>query len=315
MALDTPATIAVLGAGPIGLETALYARFLGYEVNVYERGEVGDNVQQWQHVQLFTPFGQNSTPLGLAALAAQDENFTPRDKHDLISGRQWLDEYLLPLARTDLLSGNIHTNTTVLGVGRTESLKHDPPSEDRGDEVFRLLLRNAAGQEFTEEADIVIDCTGVFGNNNPLGVGGIPALGEAQHQAKIVFGLPDILGEDRGRFAGRRVLVVGSGYSAATNVVSLLELDGSEITWATRQDNNPPITMIEDDALASRATLARAANEAVQQQRVVLLTGVQITQLDHDETHDTWDVSFQRWEGDEQGEEVSAKQWQQSLRS
>ena len=34
MALDTPASIAVLGAGPIGLEAALYARFLGYDVQI-----------------------------------------------------------------------------------------------------------------------------------------------------------------------------------------------------------------------------------------------------------------------------------------
>jgi len=38
MALDPPARIAVLGAGPIGLEAALYGRFLGYDVDVYERG-------------------------------------------------------------------------------------------------------------------------------------------------------------------------------------------------------------------------------------------------------------------------------------
>ena len=42
MAIDTPARIAVLGAGPIGLEAALYARFLGYDVDVYERGKVAD---------------------------------------------------------------------------------------------------------------------------------------------------------------------------------------------------------------------------------------------------------------------------------
>ena len=46
MMVDTPATIAVLGAGPIGLEAALYGRFLGYAVNVYERGRVGDNLRR-----------------------------------------------------------------------------------------------------------------------------------------------------------------------------------------------------------------------------------------------------------------------------
>ena len=34
MAIDTPARLAILGAGPIGLEAALYARFLGYDVDV-----------------------------------------------------------------------------------------------------------------------------------------------------------------------------------------------------------------------------------------------------------------------------------------
>jgi len=35
--------LAVLGAGPIGLEMALYARRLGYPVTVYERGRVGQH--------------------------------------------------------------------------------------------------------------------------------------------------------------------------------------------------------------------------------------------------------------------------------
>ncbi|MEX0711597.1 MAG: NAD-binding protein, partial [Pirellulales bacterium] len=72
MAIDTPARIAVLGAGPIGLEAALYGRYLGYDVDVYERGGVARNLLDWGHVRLFTPFGGNRTALALAALAAQD---------------------------------------------------------------------------------------------------------------------------------------------------------------------------------------------------------------------------------------------------
>jgi len=45
MSLDSP-TIAILGAGPIGLESALYGRFLGYDVHVYEREEIGFHVLQ-----------------------------------------------------------------------------------------------------------------------------------------------------------------------------------------------------------------------------------------------------------------------------
>ena len=71
MAVDTPARIAILGAGPIGVETALYARFLGYDVDLYERQEVAANLLRWGHVRMFSPFSWNSSPLGLAALAAQ----------------------------------------------------------------------------------------------------------------------------------------------------------------------------------------------------------------------------------------------------
>ena len=59
MAIDTPARLAILGAGPIGLEAALYARFLGYDVVVYETGDVAASVRQWGQVRMFTPFGMN----------------------------------------------------------------------------------------------------------------------------------------------------------------------------------------------------------------------------------------------------------------
>ena len=47
MSVETPAKLAILGAGPIGLEAALYARFLGYEVEVFDRGAVAEHVRRW----------------------------------------------------------------------------------------------------------------------------------------------------------------------------------------------------------------------------------------------------------------------------
>ena len=70
MTKSSPATIAILGAGPIGLEAALYARYLGYSVQVYERHEVAGHVKRWGHIRMFTPFQMNCSSLGLAALAA-----------------------------------------------------------------------------------------------------------------------------------------------------------------------------------------------------------------------------------------------------
>ncbi len=51
--------LAILGAGPVGLEAALYAATLQLPFTVYERGRVGEHLQQWGHVRLCTPFGMN----------------------------------------------------------------------------------------------------------------------------------------------------------------------------------------------------------------------------------------------------------------
>src|SRR4051794_23852077 len=58
--------VAVIGAGPIGIEAALYAKACGSQVTVYDRGPIGEHVRRWGHVRMFTPFGMNSTALGLA---------------------------------------------------------------------------------------------------------------------------------------------------------------------------------------------------------------------------------------------------------
>ena len=52
----TPRKIAIIGGGPIGLEAALYARTLGHEVVVYERGDTAESVKSWSFVRLFSPW-------------------------------------------------------------------------------------------------------------------------------------------------------------------------------------------------------------------------------------------------------------------
>ncbi|MCA9228235.1 MAG: hypothetical protein KDA47_21580 [Planctomycetales bacterium] len=271
MAIDTPATIAVLGAGPIGLEAALYARFLGYDVLVFDRGDVAENPRHgWGHVRMFTPFHMNRSTLGLAALAAHDRDYRPPDDMSYLTGREWAEHYLAPLAGTDLLSDHLRLHTTVLAVGKETFLKHESPGDEvRGDEGFRILTRTADGQQQIHRADVVIDTTGVFGNPNSLGAGGIPAIGERQLRTQIEFGLPDLLGSARADHAGRRVLLIGAGYSAATNVVALAELareaPGTEVTWITRreadQPGSGPIQRFENDRLHERDQLARRANK------------------------------------------------------
>jgi hypothetical protein len=164
MAVDTPARIVVIGAGPIGLEAALYARFLGYEVAIYERGRVAENVQRWGQSTLSNPWRMNVTSLGLAALRAQDSLWTPPAGDTLLTGRDWAAQYLVPLSQTDLLADHLYERTEVLAVDRitdaeretheTDDAEHDPPE-------FTVRVRDASGRERRDTAHVVIDASGV----------------------------------------------------------------------------------------------------------------------------------------------------------
>jgi thioredoxin reductase len=257
---DTP-RIAVLGAGPIGLEAALYARPLQLPVTVYERGRPGEYLRRWGHVRLFSPFGMNVTPLGRAALLAdKPQRDLPADA-DCVTGREHVACYLEPLAQSAALRDCLRLGVQVVQVGRRGLLKDDMKREGQ---PFRLLLRDAKGRETVEEADVVLDCTGTYGQHRWLGEGGIPAPGEAAAEAQIAYGLPDVLGEKKADYAGRSVLVVGGHYSAATTVCSLAALaEQNASTWAiwlARCGHSQPIKRLTSDPLKERDRLAVRAN-------------------------------------------------------
>ncbi len=266
MAVDTPARIAVLGAGPIGIEAALYARFLGYDVDIYERGNVADNILRWGHVRMFSPFGMNRSTLGLAALRAQDESYVPPGDDEILTGLDYADRYLMRLSQTDLMVDHLKLGIEVVSVGRPELLKGEAiGTEDRADTDFRILCRDSAGAEFVATAEVVIDTTGVFGNPNWAGEGGLPAIGERAAREHIEYDVPDVLGSARSQYADRKTLVIGAGYSAATTVAALAKLaeqaPDTQVTWLVRQTTDAgPIPPIANDRLPERAALAVEAN-------------------------------------------------------
>jgi thioredoxin reductase len=252
--------IAVLGAGPIGLEAALYARHLGFAVTVYERGQVADSLRRWGHVRLFSPFEWNSTPLGRAALRGAN---LPGD-NDCITGVQYANSYLTPLSQCELLKGNIQTETQVIQVGRSNLLKTDSPGESkRGEEPFRLLVRKGQAERI-DEADIVLDCTGTYTQHRWMGEGGIPAVGEMISEPNLCYQLDDILGAKKAQYASKSILLVGSCYSAATSACLLARLAEQHpdmwVVWLARGPRKQPLPRIPNDSLKERDRLAVRAN-------------------------------------------------------
>lgn len=163
MAVDTPAMIAVIGAGPIGLEAALYARFLGYDAQVIERGRVAEQLLRWGDVRFETPWKLIASPLGLAALRAQDANWQTPAEDELLTAAELANVYYLPLAATDLLASQLLTETEVVAIERPPLAPGEVVEED--DVLgFKLRISDAAGEREIE-ADVVIDASGLLAHD------------------------------------------------------------------------------------------------------------------------------------------------------
>lgn len=249
--------IAIVGAGPVGLEAALYASTLGHRVTVFERGVVGQHVREWGHVRLFSKFEINRS--SLAARTLNETGVALPDDGEYQDGRAYVERYLEPLAQSAALRGTVRERTEVLAIGRDRLLKRDLIGGDRQSHPFRLLVRKN-GAESTETADVVLDCSGTWRHANALGNGGIPAPGEEAAAALIRYRLDDIRGADRARYEGKRVILVGAGHSAATALDQLRQLDGTTTLWVWNGAGPQPYTLYENDPLPERDRLGRLGN-------------------------------------------------------
>jgi hypothetical protein len=259
--------IAILGSGPTGLEAALAAAESGFPFTVYEAApEVAGNVRAWGHVRLFTPWELNVSPrmrrhLAAAGIEPPDGAQSP---NDCPTGRELVEKLLAPLAGLPSIAPHLRLGTRVLAIGREGLLKHEEiATPERGRRPFRLLLAGPDGREWTENAAIVIDATGTYGNPNRLGDGGIPAPGERslEGDGAIRRTIPDFQRE-AADWAGKTVLLAGAGHSAQTAARDLAALaqdaPGTRVIWALR-GGAPSWGTHEGDPLPERARLAADA--------------------------------------------------------
>ena len=270
ISLEAPASIAIIGAGPIGLEAALYGKFLGYNVTVLERGDVAANVADWKHVSMFTPFQMLHSPLARQAIQTQDaDHVFPKDG-ELVTGEQWREKYLLPLAKSDLLRKCVRKNCRVVSIGRSRFRKHRSiGSLERLESAFTVVWQDPEGSHVSDEFDFVLDASGSYGNVAPWGPGGTPARGEIELRkqretdetlaSRLLLNVPEMNGPD---WSGQRVLVLGDGFSAATTIQQLMQHDPTQLIWLSDQTVgiDGPLLPIEDDPLPARLALSEQVN-------------------------------------------------------
>jgi Pyridine nucleotide-disulphide oxidoreductase len=278
--MEQAKTVAIIGGGPVGLAAAAHVFERGLMPIVLEAGPaVGHAIRQWSHVQLFSPWEYNVDKAAERLLAPTGWN-SP-DPHVYPTGAELLERYLEPLATKTRLSDVIRTSSRVTAVSRLGFDKAKTRGRDKA--PFEIRYQNGKGPE-TLRAGAVIDASGTWSSPNPAGANGLPATGECGAQSGISYGMPDVLGRDRARFAGKAVAVLGAGHSAIGTLTDLTSLarqvPGTDVVWLLR--GNDPAKAFgggANDKLVARGELGAHFASLVASGQVKVEAGFAVTKI------------------------------------
>lgn len=282
---DTPANekshlpVAIIGAGPVGLAAAAHLISKGESFILFEAGdEVGANIRKWDHVRLFSPWEYNIDKAARELLLATD--WIAPEKVKIPTGKELVEQYLKPLAALPQVSPNVYLNSKVTGISRKGLSKVKTKGREQLPYVIHVE-QNGASSIF--EARAVIDASGTWSNPNPLRSDGILGQDEIALQNQINYGIPDVLGKDKERYSGKKVLVVGSGHSAINTLLELAELkesEATEIVWALRKPNLEDVYGGRElDGLPARGALGIRIQQVVESGAVKVMTPFHIERL------------------------------------
>lgn len=273
-------TIAIVGAGPVGLAAAAHVRERGMTPVVLEAGsEAGHAIRQWAHVQLFSPWQYNVDRAAERLLTGIGWN-SP-DPQVYPSGGEFLEHYLTPLATRTALKDVISLSSRVTAIGRVGFDR--AKTRDRELAAFEIRYQNGDGPKALR-ADAVIDTSGTWSSPNPAGANGLPALGEMESKDRIAYGMPDVRGAARHRYAGKTVAVLGAGHSATGTLIDLATVreqsPGTEVIWLLR--GNAPEKAFgggANDKLAARGELGSLLARLVSRGAIRVETSFGVTHV------------------------------------
>lgn len=279
-------SVAIIGAGPVGLAAAAHAIERGLTPVVLEQGSsAGAGVRNWSHVRIFSAWGHNIDAAASRLLAKSGWNSPDRAAYP--TGQELLDLYLEPLAALQAIGSQLRLQHKVTSITRLSLDK----TKSKGREVvpFEIEAETPAGP-VSILADAIIDASGTWLNPNPAGSNGYPAQGEKKHADKISYGMPDVLGVLRNRFAGKTTAVLGSGHSAIGTLIDLVRLSeqapSTRVIWLLRGDSpQKSFGGGEKDELAARGALGKTFAGLVEKGLIAMETGFRVRSISSEAGH------------------------------
>lgn len=273
--------VVIIGAGPIGLAAAANLVERGIDFTVLEAGDrAGAAIQLWGHTRLFSPWRHLIDPASRRLLESAEWT-APEDEDRAPTGRQLVADYLMPLADLTQIGNRIRYGTRVIAVSREGMDRTRTAGRETTPFVVRVETADGQMEEFTARA--VIDASGTYTTPNPLNSSGLDPIGASEVADLVVHALPDVLGAERERFAGRHTTVVGAGHSAANTLIALAELARTEpatrVTWLIRNASAVRVSSSPDDELADRARLGSRVDQLVDAGAVTTLDSFEISRV------------------------------------
>ncbi len=273
-------SIAIIGAGPVGLAAAAHALDRGLTPTVLEAGsEIGHAVRQWGHVRMFSPWEYNIDKAAERLLSATGWNSPEPTAYP--NGAELVDGYLAPLATRTALKEHIHTSARVTAISRVGFDK----VKTKGREIapFEIRYQNGVGPK-TLRADAVIDTSGTWNAPNAAGANGLDAVGEAGLASHIAYAMPDVFGAARARYAGKTVAVLGAGHSAIGTLIDLARLKAQSpdttVIWLMRGDRpEKSFGGGANDKLSARGELGSAFARLVRDGQIEVEAGFSVSHL------------------------------------
>jgi cation diffusion facilitator CzcD-associated flavoprotein CzcO len=279
--VTTNLPVAIIGAGPVGLAAAAHLIQRGETPLVFEAGaDIAASVRSWGHVRLFSPWRWCVDKAAVALLTKH--GWQHPDPDTLPTGQELVEDYLVPLAQTPELRSQIHLNARVLAVSRRRIDKMKDAGREHAPFVVQVAIQ---GEEERFLVRAVIDASGTWTTPNPIGSDGLLAPGEAANIDHIAYGIPDVLGKARTRYAGKRIAVVGGGHSAINAILELMDLHAeyptTRITWILRKANvAATYGGLENDQLPGRGLLGARIKELVEAGAVEVVTPFFTTRIE-----------------------------------